>query len=257
MAKGTLHRMYPGVYSVGHRAVSTEARYLAAIKACGERAVLCGLAAAWLWRLVKGRPPAPEVSAPKERRVNGVRTRRRRLNPGEFTRIRGVPVTTVAMTLLDIAYLPAPQLAKACHEAGVKYQTTPGHLEEVLARRPNTRGARNLRAIMRGDEPVLLSRLEAHFACLLRANGLPTPVTNREAGSHRVDCRWPAQRLTVELQSYRFHNSRRSFEADHHRAREAYARGDEFRSYTWGDVFERPRMMLAELRELLAATYQR
>jgi very-short-patch-repair endonuclease len=78
--------------------------------------------------------------------------------------------------------------------------------------------------------------------------------TNRPAGGRRVDCRWPEQRLTVELDSYRYHRSRHAWEQDRRREREAYARGDQFRRFTWGDVFEDPRQMLAELRALLPAT---
>jgi hypothetical protein len=66
-----------------------------------------------------------------------------------------------------------------------------------------------------------------------------------------VDCRWPAQRLTVELDSYRYHSSRHAWEQDRRREREAHARGDDFRRYTYGDVMERPRLMLAELRVVL------
>ena len=76
-------------------------------------------------------------------------------------------------------------------------------------------------------------------------------MTNRPAGGRRVDCRWPEQRLTVELDGYRFHNSRHSWEQDRRREREARARGDEFRRYTYGDVTEDPTLMLAELRTLL------
>jgi hypothetical protein len=67
-----------------------------------------------------------------------------------------------------------------------------------------------------------------------------------------VDCRRPDRRLTVELDSYTYHRSRHAWEQDRRREREAYARGDEFRRYTYGDVFERPEPMLAELRALLA-----
>jgi hypothetical protein len=66
-----------------------------------------------------------------------------------------------------------------------------------------------------------------------------------------VDCRWPEHRLTVELDSYRFHNSRHAWEQDRRREREAHARGDEFRRYTWSNVLEDPRLMLRELRGLL------
>jgi very-short-patch-repair endonuclease len=68
-----------------------------------------------------------------------------------------------------------------------------------------------------------------------------------------VDCRWPEYRLTVELDSYTYHNSRESWEADRRRERDAYARGDEFRRFSRDDVFKRPRLLVAELRPLLSA----
>ena len=78
------------------------------------------------------------------------------------------------------------------------------------------------------------------------------PITNRPAGGRRVDCRWPDRRLTVELDSYRYHRSPHSWEQDRRREREAHARGDAFRRYTYGDVFEDPQQMLRELRALLS-----
>ncbi len=66
-----------------------------------------------------------------------------------------------------------------------------------------------------------------------------------------MDCRWPAHRLTVELDGYRFHSSRRAWEQDRRREREARLRGDEFRRFSWHDVFEEPAYMLGELRKLL------
>ena len=68
-----------------------------------------------------------------------------------------------------------------------------------------------------------------------------------------MDCRWPQHRLTVELDSYQFHNSRHSWEQDRRRERDARARGDDFRRYTYGDVFEHPKLMLAELRSFFGA----
>jgi Transcriptional regulator, AbiEi antitoxin len=251
--RGTLWREHRGVYRVGHRAPSVEARYLAAVRACGEGALLSGRAAAYLLGLIRGAAPPPEVTAPKVRRVRGLVTRRsRRMDPDEATAWRGIPVTTLARTLVDLAsVLAVDDLAQACHEAGVRYATTPGQVEGILARRPNTPGAGNLRRVLCGDEPVTLSRLERRFLALLRKVGLPLPQTNRPAGGRYVDCRWPERRLTVELDSYRFHNSRKSWERDRRREREAYARGDQFRRYTWGDAFDEPRLMLAELRALL------
>jgi hypothetical protein len=94
--------------------------------------------------------------------------------------------------------------------------------------------------------------MERRFLVLLRRERLPLPTTNKPAGTKRVDCRWPGVALTVELDSYRFHNSRYSWEQDRRREREARARGDEFRRYSYADVCEAPALMLAELRALLA-----
>jgi very-short-patch-repair endonuclease len=245
---------YPGVYRVGHRAPSLEATYLAAVWACGDDALLSGRAAGYLLELLRGAPSPPEVIAPTERRVGGVITHRFRvLHPTEAMKWRKVPVTSFGRTLVDLAaVLTVNELARACHEAGVKHRVTPAQVEAVLSRRLNAPGAGKLREILRGDARVRLSELESAFLSLLREDDLPLPKTNRPAGGRRVDCRWPEHRVTVELDSYRYHNSRRSWEADRRREREAYARGDQFRRYTWGDVFEEPRFMRAELRELLS-----
>jgi hypothetical protein len=170
----------------------------------------------------------------------------------QTTKVRGIPVTSVPETLVDLAAeLGADELALACHEAGVRYRTTPRHVEAVLRRRPNARGARKLRAVMSGETPVSLSELERVFLDGLREGGLPLPDTNKRVGGRRVDCRWPG--LTVELDSYRFHNSRHSWEQDRAREREARKREDEFRRYTWFDVTEGRREMLADLRALLSS----
>jgi hypothetical protein len=250
---GALLRVHPGVYRVGHRAPNLEARYLAAVRACGRGAFLAGAAAGHLIGLLNGTPPEPEVITPTERQIPGVRTvRSRRIDLRDVMCVRGIPCTTVARTLVDLgATLDVDDLARACHEAGVCHGTTPRQVESVLDRRPTSRGAGKFRVILRGDAPVTLSRLEAGFLERLREAELPLPRTNRPAGSRRVDCRWPARGLTVELDGYRYHSSRHAWEQDRRREREARARGDEFRRYTYGDVFEQPKLMLAELRPLL------
>jgi very-short-patch-repair endonuclease len=250
---GSLIREYPGVYRVGHRAPSVEALYLSAVFACGEGAVLSGRPAGYLLRLVKGSAPPPEVITPTERRIPGMETRRsRHIDRRDVTHYRGIPITTVARTLVDLAPdLTLDELARACHEAGALHRTTPRQVESVLARRPNSPGARRLRTVIRGEVHVVLSKLERRFLKLLRNERLPLPVTNRPAGTYRVDCRWPEHQLTVELDSYRYHNSSYSWKQSYKREREARARGDEFRRYTWDDVHEDSRDMLRELRQLL------
>jgi very-short-patch-repair endonuclease len=85
----------------------------------------------------------------------------------------------------------------------------------------------------------------------MRDEGLPLPQTNIRVGGRRVDCRWPQHRLTVELDSYLYHRTRQAWERDRRREREAYARGDQFRRYTYEDVLGKSPQMLRELRTLL------
>jgi very-short-patch-repair endonuclease len=242
---GSLIAVFRGVYRVGHKAPSVDARYMAAVKACGDGALLSGLAAAWLWGLLKGLAPPPEVTARTERRIKGVKVRRvRRLGKGDGTVCRRIPATTVPATLVRASSLLSfDDLAKAAHEATVRYDIT--KVENAPLR---------LLAILEGDAPVLLSQLERGFRARLRGASLELPITNRPAGAYYVDCRWAGHKLTVELDSYRFHRTRHAWEQDRRRDREARARGDIMRRYTWRDVFEKPDEMLAELRELLQAS---
>ena len=107
------------VYAVGENALSTRGMYLAAVMACGPRAALSHRSAAGLWeiRQSSGRieVTVPEVS----RRVAGIRTyRTRMLHPQDFTVVDGIPVTSVARTLLDLAaVLRPPDLEAALDRA--------------------------------------------------------------------------------------------------------------------------------------------
>lgn len=252
--KGRLFARYPGVYRVGHAAPSLEADCMAAVLACGEGAALRGRSAAHLLGLIRRRPPEPEVMTPTQRVVDGIATQRtRKLDLRDVMIYRGIPVTTPARTLVDLAdAVSDEELARAVHQADVLHGTTPDHVEAVLERRPNAKGAAELRRILWGDGERILSHLERAFINLLKQNNLPVPQTNRPAGGRFVDCRWPKEKLTVELDSYRFHRSRHAFEQDRKRERQAYARGDQFRRYTYGDVVERPAPTLTELRAVLA-----
>ena len=253
VAKGGLIPQYDGVYRVGHAAPSREASFMAATKAGGEGALISGRPAGHALGLVKGKVPKPEVVCRRELDIKGLRsTRCRKLIREDAMRWKGIPITSPPRTLVDLAaVLSAEALARACHEAGVRYGTKPRQVEAVLKRKPNAAGAAKLRAILSGEQKVTLSKLERRFLQRLKEAGLPLPQTNVVAGTRRVDCRWPERRLTVELNSFTFHNSRVSWEGDYQREREARDRGDEFRRFTWTDVYESPDYMLRELRKLL------
>ena len=104
---------------------------------------------------------------------------------------------------------------------------------------------------MRGDTRVTLSKLESRFLERLQRGRATAPGDQppRRRAPRRLPLAGP--RLTVELDSYRYHHTRHAWEQDRRREREARARDDEIRRYTYGDVFESPELMMAELRALL------
>jgi predicted transcriptional regulator of viral defense system len=120
--RGGLHRVHRGVYQVGHQAPSVEAWYIAAVLACGHGAVLSGMAAATLYGLVRERS-TPEVTALRVKRIPGVFTHRARLHRRDVSRHKGIPITTVPRTLVDIAgHFELDPFAALCHEAQIRYR---------------------------------------------------------------------------------------------------------------------------------------
>jgi hypothetical protein len=207
---GYLIRVHRGVYRLGHAAPSSLAAYMAATKACGGGCGLSGMAGAHLLELVTARPNEIEVVAARDRKVPGLVVHRSRVRI-RLTKVRAIPVVTPAWALIDIAgRLDDEELGRACHQAHHRYRVKPEAVSRLLAERGGVKG---------------LERREI-------------PVMNRHATEGYIDCEWPGLDLIVELDSYRFHGSRRAWEKDRQRDRMARRRGKELIRYTWGDVYE-------------------
>ena len=165
---------------------------------------------------------------------------------------RGIPVTTAARTLLDLAgAMSLDDLARVAHEAQVRRMVDANAIAETMARRPNSKGTWKLHEVFMGEARVTLSVLEDAFLELIASIRRPRPRTNRPVAGRHVDCHWPEHRLVVELDSYRYHHSRHAWEQDRRREREARARGNEFRRYTYGDVTVDRALVEAEVCDLL------
>jgi hypothetical protein len=126
----------------------------------------------------------------------------------------------------------------------VRHDCGPDNIEACIARNPHKPGTAKLRRALGSD--VTLSDLEDGFLELLKRHCLPRPRTNIDRHGDKVDCRWPAHDLTIELVSYRYHATRHAFEQDIARRR----RSDHI-AYTYGDVFEHSHSMIADLRRRL------
>jgi predicted transcriptional regulator of viral defense system len=261
LRSGRLHRLHRGVYAVGHRALSREARWMAAVLFCGPEAVLSHRSAAALWgiRVSSG---AIEVTAPSKSRSRGrIRRHFAVLPADEVTERNGTPVTTVPRTIFDLAAVePIGLVEQALRQVERLRLYDALSLTDLLARYPRRHGSRTVRECLRRlhDLPDGFTRekLEARFLAFLDRYGFPRPRLNAwlTIGSHRyqVDCLWPAQKVIVELDGYATHGTRHAFEGDRDRDRRLLAAGYRGPRVTWRHLHEIPDEIAADLRALLA-----
>ena len=137
---GRLFRIHRGVYAVGHLGLGQEARWLAAVLACGEGAVLSHRSAATFWCIRLGELFKVEVTTEYDRRHPGITTHRARLAPQDRTIHRGIPVTSPSRTLADLAHvLDHDDLVRALRETMFRRLYDPKAIEDALTRRPSRR----------------------------------------------------------------------------------------------------------------------
>jgi Transcriptional regulator, AbiEi antitoxin/Protein of unknown function (DUF559) len=238
---GRLHRLHHGVYAVGHTVLKREGRWLAAVLACGEGAVLSHRSAAAHWGLLQSEATRTEVTTARRRAGNAaIRLHRSRsLLACDTTTHEGIPVTSVARTLLDLAAtLRADRLERALAQAERLQLYDHRAIEDVLARANGHRGKAGLSKATASDPKLTRSDLEARVLSLIRAAGLPEPLTNflLTAPDHprlEVDLYWPTHRLVVELDGYETHRTRRAFEADRQRDAALTTAGYRVVRFTW------------------------
>lgn len=218
---GHLIRVHRGVYAVGHLRLSARGRWMAAALACGDDAVLSHRAASALWDLSQTPAGAIDVTAPghSRRRIPGVRFHgARTLHPDDRTTIDGIPVTALPRTMLDQATdLNSQRVRTLLEQAQRRDLVNLVAFDALLARSPGHHGAGKLRAALselQDEAPWTQSELERRFLEFLRARHLPEPHTNVPMDGILADCFWPEHNLVAELDGYRFHRDRRTFESD-------------------------------------------
>jgi hypothetical protein len=183
VASGRLHRIYPRVYAVGHTALCTEGKLLAAVLYAGPGAALSHSSAAHWWRLLSWVPDVIHVTSPRQRRsLAGVRVHRaQRL---ERVMHRELPVTPVARTLLDFASVaPLEAVRKAVAEADFLHLLDLGAIDEVTGTgRTGSAKLRRALSLHRPEYARTKSDLEVLFLDLCRRHRLPFPEVNVPIG---------------------------------------------------------------------------
>jgi very-short-patch-repair endonuclease len=221
-----LRMVHGGVYAVGHSKLSRHGRWMAAVLAYGNDALLSHRSAAALWGFARPRAHAIDVTATVGRqgvlRRKGIWIHRCRLHPEDRTARDGIPVTTVARTLFDLAeVVDFRRLEWTWEEADRLGLLELRAVERVCERGYGRRALRPIRRLLaEARAPAAVrSPLEEVFAAFCREHRLPPPATNVLVLGHEVDVLWPAQRLIVELDGFAYHRHRAAFERD--RARDA------------------------------------
>jgi hypothetical protein len=261
---GRLHRLHRGVYSVGHRVISREARWMAAVLFCGPDAVLSHRSAAALWGIRGASGGMVDVTTPTKTRSRGNLRRHFAVLPAdEVTTRDGIPITTVPRTLFDMAADHSVDVVEHGLRESERLRLYDAlSLEHLLQRYPRRKGARTVRECLRRrrELPPGISReaLEARFLVFLDRFGLPRPRLNAwiTLGPHRyqVDCLWPEQKVIVELDGYETHGTWSAFQSDRDRDRRLLAAGYRGPRVTWHHLDETPGEIAADLRTLLAHT---
>jgi very-short-patch-repair endonuclease len=212
IATKRLHGVKRGVYVVGRPDLTQHGRWVAAVLACGEGAVLSHSSAAALWRIGYERRNSIELSLPSKshREVPGLRVHRRpSLSERDVTNEYGIPVTTPVRTLIDLALrLDRRELERAINEADKYDLVHPPGLRRALDSRRGERGVAKLRRVLdRRTFRLTRDELERRFLPLARAAGLPVPLTFQKVNGFEVDFFWPDLGLVVETDGLRYHRT--------------------------------------------------
>ncbi|MFL5839494.1 MAG: DUF559 domain-containing protein [Thermoleophilaceae bacterium] len=207
LATGRLHLLrFRGVYAVGRPELTRYGNWMAAVLACGDWAALSHESAAQLWGIRPHRYDQIDVSVPRDRRHEGIRTHRRNPMPAATT-VRSIPVTQPLFTLIDLAtQLGERQLEAALNEADKLGLLDPDAARAALEQLPRRPGIAKLRRLLTQHTPTD-SDLERRFLRLVKKAGLPKPETQAWVNGYRVDFYWPELRLVVETDGLTYHRT--------------------------------------------------
>jgi Protein of unknown function (DUF559) len=223
---GRLHPIHRGVYAVGHSRVTGRGRWMAAVLACGPRAVLSYRSAAALWGIAPAAGSRVEVTV----RGSGRRARTgiavhhvRAIDPRDCAVRDGIPLTTISRTLLDLAEVVDMRgLERAFEQAERSQLLDLVAIERLCDRSPGRHGLKPLRSLLaahRESVAEIRSELERQFLELCQDARLPPPAVNVVVAGIEVDALWRDRRLIVELDGFAYHRSRAAFERDRARDR--------------------------------------
>jgi hypothetical protein len=256
---GGLHRLHLGVYAYGHRAITVESRWMAAVLAFGPKAVLSHRSAGQLWGLVPRSSIAPEVTRPGRARRPHLVAHQGVLLRDEMVRVQGIPVTSVPRTMFDLAATRSErEVERAWNEMEVRGFRDRLSVPHLLERYPGRKGSLVLaRLAERRETPVGITRndLEEAFLGLIDRFGLPRPRINAYLAVrdrfYEIDCLWEDRRVAIELDGGGAHRTTKAFHDDRERDRILTAEGFTTARITWDHIHDTPDQVASDLHRIL------
>jgi very-short-patch-repair endonuclease len=259
---GRLHRVHRGVYSLGRPPERALEHWMAAVLACGLGSALSHAAGAANLGIRPSAATLVDVTSPAGagRGQRGIRAHRSRLEPEEVALVNGIPTTTCARTLLDLAEVLHPEaLAKTIDQAEILRLLDLADVRRVLASNPGRHGHRALRAQLSGLDPLTKharNEFERRFLKLVEAAGLPRPEVNTtvhlEGRVLEPDFLWRRERVIVETDGWETHGTRQAFERDRAKDQLLLRAGYRVIRVTWLQLEHEAHAVLATLRAALA-----
>jgi hypothetical protein len=254
--RGRLHRLYRGVFAVGHTDLSAQAECLAAVFACGPGALLSHHSAAWLWGIARWSHRPISVTAPSRRKPRPpIRLRHSRaLTPEDRALYEDIPVTAVPRTLLDLAAAVRLERLQRLLERAEElrlFELEP--VEALLDRAGKHPGVGNLRRALSHYRPAPFTRsgLERRFLGLIADADIPRPVTGFNEAGYELDVYWPDARFAVELDTYETHGTHGAFERDRLRQEDLKLAGIEMTRVTGQRLSNEPDQVIERITRLL------
>ncbi len=212
LATGRLHLISPGVYAVGRPELTPRGRWMAAVLACGDGAVLSHRSAAELWGIGYEEAKRIDVSIRRKSKITraGTKVRARPALDAKSVVVRlGIPVTNVVQTLIDLATeLKIMRLERAVNEADKLDLIDPEALRKALDGYVGMPGVRTLRTMLdRHTFRLSDSDLEILFRPLALAGGFPLPLTKHRVLGYEADFWFPDHGIVVETDGLRYHRT--------------------------------------------------
>jgi very-short-patch-repair endonuclease len=246
---GWLRPLHRGVYLVGPLE-SPHSRAMAAVLATDGLVSSYPAAVLWDWRPPR-EGPMHVIAAGRSRA--GIIVHHTALDPRDITRRHGIPVTSAARTILDLAATErTAELERALNEAGLQRRVSPRSLNEQFSRYPHHRGTAALRKAIETEPRLTRSDLERIALGLIRRARLPEPETNVRVEGHEVDLLWRDHGVIVEIDSWAFHSMRSSFEQDRRRDQRLTTAGYRVIRITDRQLTDEPELVVATLTRALA-----